>query len=131
MLPTRSKVRVYSASWWRQTRAHACSFDLTPPGYRGEAALTTIMLESDYQALYRLFKAFTSCSAITSHCVRGDSDVAPCPGEHRCYSADGGTLYLCESCLAFWQACRRIRDRSMWEMAAFLRESRAAREEQR
>lgn len=96
MLPTRSK---------GQTRAHACSFDLTPPGYRGEAwALTTIMLESDYQAPYRLCKAFTSCSAIASRCVPGDSDVAPCPGEHRCSSADGGNLYLCESCLAFWQA---------------------------
>jgi hypothetical protein len=30
--------------------------------------------------------------------------------------------------LNFWQECQRMRDRSMWDMAVFLRESRTERQ---
>lgn len=86
------------------------------------------MQENDYQALYRLFHAFTACGNKATHSLRGESDVAECAEHRLCYTANGTYLYLCQECLKFWQECRRMRDRSMWEMAVFLRESRSERQ---
>ena len=86
------------------------------------------MQENDYQALYRMFHAFTACDNKATHSVWSDNDVGPCPQNRLCYTSDGAYLFLCQECLTFWQECRRMRDRSMWEMAVFLREARADRQ---
>jgi hypothetical protein len=86
------------------------------------------MKETDYQTLYRLFQAFTRCENAATHQVSGDNDVAVCDAVHACFTADRTSLFLCASCLEFWQAARRMRDRSIWEMAVFLRQSRRERE---
>jgi hypothetical protein len=86
------------------------------------------MLESEYQALYRLFHAFTACSNKATRSVSGNNEVAECPENRFCYTTDGANLFLCEDCLKFWHECRRVGDRSMWQMAVFLRESRVDRQ---
>jgi len=86
------------------------------------------MRETDYQALYRLFHAFTACGKKATQCVSSDNDVAPCETDQDCFSTDGTELYLCAECLEFWHLCRRMQDRSTWEMAVFLRRSRVERE---
>ena len=90
--------------------------------------LTRTMKESDYQALYRLFHAFTSCGKPGTHCVRGDNEVALATEDRACFSSDGRSLFLCERCLKFWQECRRVHDRSLWDTAVFLRRSRSDRQ---
>lgn len=89
------------------------------------------MKENDYQTLYRLFHAFTACAKKATHRVSGENDVALTTDDRGCYTADGQSLFLCESCLEFWQECRRLRDRSTWETAVFLRRSRVEREYER
>ena len=86
------------------------------------------MQERDYQSLYRLFHAFTACVNKATRCLRGESEVSDCTGDHLCYTTDGTRLFLCQTCLEFWEECRRMQDRSMWEMAVFLRESRSERQ---
>jgi hypothetical protein len=86
------------------------------------------MQENDYQSLYRLFHTFTACNNKATHSIRAENEIAECAEDRLCYTTDGAYLFLCQDCLKFWQECRRMRDRSTWEMAVFLRESRAERQ---
>jgi hypothetical protein len=86
------------------------------------------MQENDYQLLYRLFHAFTGCYSKATHSISAENEVAECGEDRVCYTTDGAYLFLCADCLQFWQECRRMRDRSTWQMAVFLRESRAERQ---
>ena len=86
------------------------------------------MQERDYQTLYRLFHSFTGCNNKATHSLRGESEVSECTEHRLCYTTNGSHLFLCQSCLTFWQECRRTRDRSMWDTAVFLRQSRTERQ---
>ena len=86
------------------------------------------MQERDYQTLYRLFHFFTACQRPATHSVRGENEVAELSENQLCFTTDGDHLYLCKTCLRFWQECRKMHDRSTWDMAVFLRESRAERQ---
>ena len=89
--------------------------------------MTLTMQERDYQTLYRLFHSFTGCNNKATHSLRGESEVSECAEHRLCYTTNGSRLFLCQSCLNFWQECRRMRDRSMWDTAVFLRQSRTER----
>jgi len=86
------------------------------------------MQERDYQTFYRLFHSFTACQNQAACSIRGESEISDCSEPRFCYTTDGDSLFLCRECLKFWQECRRMRDRSIWEMAVFLRESRSERQ---
>lgn len=125
----------YTVSWWWHHTPLCMSqvvvFQFMPTSTRAPdttwAAGSTEMKESDYQAQYRAFHAFTACEKKATHCVRGDQDVSACVAEQACFTTDGTNLFLCDDCLKFWRDCRRTDDRSTWETAVFLRRARMER----